>query len=394
MPTPRADGRQSDQLRPISFESGIAPHATGSVLVSFGATQVICAATIENNVPTWMKQQKVPGGWLTAEYSMLPYSTHDRKPREISKGKPDGRNIEIQRLIGRSLRAVLDLQKLGPNTLWIDCDVLQADGGTRTASITGAYLAARLAVQKLLGAGLLHDDLLTVAGADLSAYAATPRLTDDKLDWAPSPVESRDDTILRPAAAPFAADGGMRLLTGNLGRAIIKTSAVAEDYLTIEAPVRIFTDQESVQAAFKAGELDRDVIVVVRFQGPRANGMPELHKLTPALGVLLDRGHKVALVTDGRMSGASGKVPAAIHLSPESLNNGPIGKLRDGDVVRLCARTGELTAVVDPADWAARAPASAPTLSAGTGRELFAFMRAGADNAEHGASAMLAAAGL
>ncbi len=249
-------------------------------------------------------------------------------------------------------------------------------------------------IRELLGAGLLHDDLLTVAGADLSAYAATPRLTDDKLDWAPSPVESRDDTILRPAAAPFAADGGMRLLTGNLGRAIIKTSAVAEDYLTVEAPVRIFTDQESVQAAFKAGELDRDVIVVVRFQGPRANGMPELHKLTPALGVLLDRGHKVALVTDGRMSGASGKVPAAIHLSPESLNNGPIGKLRDGDVVRLCARTGELTAVVDPADWAARAPASAPTLSAGTGRELFAFMRAGADNAEHGASAMLAAAGL
>ncbi len=169
MPTPRADGRQSDQLRPISFESGIAPHATGSVLVSFGATQVICAATIENNVPTWMKQQKVPGGWLTAEYSMLPYSTHDRKPREISKGKPDGRNIEIQRLIGRSLRAVLDLQKLGPNTLWIDCDVLQADGGTRTASITGAYLAARLAVQKLLDAKKISENPLVDSVAAVSA---------------------------------------------------------------------------------------------------------------------------------------------------------------------------------------------------------------------------------
>jgi len=169
MPSARNDGRKSDQLRPIAFEVGIAPHATGSVLVSFGRTRVICAATIENNVPTWMKQQKVPGGWLTAEYSMLPYSTHDRKQREISKGKPDGRNIEIQRLIGRSLRAVLDLQKLGQNTLWIDCDVLQADGGTRTASITGAYLAARLAVQSLLDAKKITENPLTDSVAAVSA---------------------------------------------------------------------------------------------------------------------------------------------------------------------------------------------------------------------------------
>ncbi len=165
----RVDGRRPDQLRPISFEANIAPHATGSVLVSFGLTRVICAATIENNVPTWMKQQRVPGGWLTAEYSMLPYSTLDRKPREISKGKPDGRNIEIQRLIGRSLRAVLDLQKLGQNTLWIDCDVLQADGGTRTASITGAYLAARLAVQKLIDAKKIPENPLTDSVAAVSA---------------------------------------------------------------------------------------------------------------------------------------------------------------------------------------------------------------------------------
>ncbi len=146
----RADGRRPDQLRAVTFEANIAPHATGSVLVSFGHTRVICAATIEPKVPTWMRQQGIRGGWLTAEYSMLPYSTHDRKQRDISKGKIDGRTVEIQRLIGRSLRAVVDLNKLGDNTLWVDCDVLQADGGTRTASITGAYLATRLAVQKLL----------------------------------------------------------------------------------------------------------------------------------------------------------------------------------------------------------------------------------------------------
>src|SRR4051794_9577975 len=167
-PALRADGRQPDQLRNVTFESNIAPYATGSVLVSFGLTRVICAATIEPNVPTWMKQQKVPGGWLTAEYSMLPYSTLDRKPRDISKGRIDGRTVEIQRLIGRSLRAVLDLQKLGEHTLWIDCDVLQADGGTRTAAITGAYLAARLAIQKLLDAKRITENPLTDSAAAVS----------------------------------------------------------------------------------------------------------------------------------------------------------------------------------------------------------------------------------
>lgn len=157
-PTTRADGRRPDQLRPISFTADIAPYATGSVLVSFGLTRVICAATIEPKVPAWMRQQGVKGGWLTAEYSMLPYSTLERKPREVSKGKQEGRTVEIQRLIGRSLRAVVDLQKLGDNTLWIDCDVLQADGGTRTASITGAYLATRLAVQKLLDTRKLAEN--------------------------------------------------------------------------------------------------------------------------------------------------------------------------------------------------------------------------------------------
>ncbi len=165
---PRSDSRLPGQLRPITLEPNIAPHASGSVLIGFGQTRVICAATIEPKVPSWMKQQGVAGGWLTAEYSMLPYSTLDRKPRDITKGKIDGRAVEIQRLIGRSLRAVIDLQKLGEHTLWIDCDVLQADGGTRTAAITGAYLAARLAVQKLLDNKRISENPLTDSVAGVS----------------------------------------------------------------------------------------------------------------------------------------------------------------------------------------------------------------------------------
>jgi len=168
MPVTRSDNRLHDQLRSITIEPNIAPYASGSVLIGFGNTRVICAATVEAKVPSWMKQQGVKGGWLTAEYSMLPYSTLDRKPRDIAKGKIDGRTVEIQRLIGRSLRAVLDLQKLGEHTLWIDCDVLQADGGTRTASITGAYLAARLAIQKLLDAKRIAENPLTDSVAAIS----------------------------------------------------------------------------------------------------------------------------------------------------------------------------------------------------------------------------------
>jgi ribonuclease PH len=169
----RTDGRRADELRQVTFEANIAPYASGSVLVSFGLTRVICAATIEPKVPTWMKQQGVPGGWLTAEYSMLPYSTLERKQRDISRGKIDGRTVEIQRLIGRSLRAVVDLKKLGDNTLWVDCDVLQADGGTRTASITGAYLAARLAVQKLIDAKRIADNPIadSVAAVSVGLHA-------------------------------------------------------------------------------------------------------------------------------------------------------------------------------------------------------------------------------
>ena len=249
-------------------------------------------------------------------------------------------------------------------------------------------------IRELIHAGLLHRDIMTVAGNDLADYGREPMLEDDRLVWRDAPAVTADDTMLRPPSAPFSPDGGMRLVTGNLGRATFKTSAVDPARWTIEAPVRVFHDQNDALAAFKAGELDRDVIVVIRFQGPVANGMPELHKLTPPLGVLQDKGFNVALVTDGRMSGASGKVPAAIHLSPEGARGGAITKLQDGDIIRLCANTGTLSVLVDADIWAARAPAPTPARHVGTGRELFALMQAGADEAEKGGSAMLAVAGL
>jgi len=249
-------------------------------------------------------------------------------------------------------------------------------------------------IRELLKAGILHGDTLTTFGDGLGAYGKKPVLENDALAWADHADASGDDSIVRTIDAPFSDEGGFRILSGNLGRACIKVSAVERDRWTIEAPCRVFETQQAVQDAFKAGELDRDVVVVVRFQGPRANGMPELHKLTPPLGVLQNRGFRVALVTDGRMSGASGKVPAAIHLSPEALGGGPIGKLRDGDVVRLCAEEGILQALVDAAEWDARDLAAAPLPDLGSGRELFAMMRQGASEAEAGGSAMLAAAGL
>lgn len=245
-------------------------------------------------------------------------------------------------------------------------------------------------IGELLEAGLAHGDILTVGRGGFADYAKEPGLEGEELVWR-EVGPSGDETMLRRVADPFKPDGGMRLLEGNLGRACFKTSAVDESRWTVEAPCRVFEDQPSVAAAFKAGELDRDVVVVVRFQGPRANGMPELHKLTPPLGVLQDRGFKVALVTDGRMSGASGKVPAAIHCTPEALGGGPLARLRDGDVVRVCALTGELSTT---ADLAAREPIADPAADSGTGRELFGMMRRFADGAEQGASAMLATGGM
>ena len=247
-------------------------------------------------------------------------------------------------------------------------------------------------IKELIGAGLMHGDVLTsVAGQDLNAFARLPhRAQDGSVSWSDLPARSGDEAVVRTAAAPFSPTGGLKLLAGNLGRAVIKVSAVPEDRHTVEAPARIFDSQEAMQAAFKAGELERDVVVVVRFQGPQANGMPELHKLTPPLAVLQGKGFKVALVTDGRMSGASGKVPAAIHVSPEALSGGPLAKLRDGDLVRVCANSGELTALVPAAEWDRRelAQITADAVvdnGAGLGRELFAGMRRNVTSAEEGA---------
>ena len=249
-------------------------------------------------------------------------------------------------------------------------------------------------IRELLGAGLAHGDILTVYGQSLAEGAQEPALEDNALVFKPAVTASRDESILKPVSDPFQPDGGMRLLRGNLGRATMKTSAVDPAYWTIEAPAAVFTSQNDVALAFKRGELDRDVVVVVRFQGPAANGMPELHKLSSPLGVLQDKGFKVVFLTDGRMSGASGKVPSAIHCSPEAFHGGPLGKLRDGDMVRVCAHTGELNALVDAAEWDARAQAQAPPPALGTGRELFAMMRHYSDPAERGGSAMLSEAGL
>ncbi len=246
-------------------------------------------------------------------------------------------------------------------------------------------------IGELLRAGLLHDDVKTVAGEGLSAYTREPHLIGDAVEWAAGASASGEPGILRPAADPFQPTGGLQLLDGNLGRGVIKISAVKPEHRVVEAPCRIFHDQEAVKAAFKAGDLDRDVVVVVRFQGPKANGMPELHSLTPPLGVVQGRGHKVALVTDGRMSGASGKVPAAIHVSPEAVDGGPIARLKDGDVVRLDAEAGTLEVLADVAEFTARAPATADLSASheGVGRDLFGAFRSAVGAAETGAAVIV-----
>ncbi|PWV78135.1 phosphogluconate dehydratase [Halomonas sp. A11-A] len=245
-----------------------------------------------------------------------------------------------------------------------------------------------LLIRELIQAGLIHADIPTVFGTDLTAYTQEPFLEEGKLVWREGPTESLDADVLRGVAEPFAPTGGLTVLDGNLGRGVIKVSAVAEAHRLVEAPARIFEDQNELKAAFEAGELDRDLVVVVRYQGPKANGMPELHKLTPYLGVLQDRGFQVALVTDGRMSGASGKVPAAIHMTPEALDGGPLARLRDGDIVRLDANAGTLEVKVDAHAWAERERAE-PHLEhyhQGLGRELFAGLRHLASGSEQGAS--------
>jgi phosphogluconate dehydratase len=242
-------------------------------------------------------------------------------------------------------------------------------------------------VRELLAAGLLHADTATVMGSGLAAYTQEPWLNDGELTWRAAPRESLDPNVLRPLANAFSSEGGLKLLSGNLGRAVIKISAIKPEHRVLEAPARIFDDQEQVSTAFAAGELDRDVVVVVRFQGPRANGMPELHSLTPALTVLQKRGHRVALVTDGRMSGASGSVPAAIHLTPECVRGGALARVRDGDIIRLDSIEGRLEARVPAEVWQQRELAKG-NLSGndyGFGRELFSTFRSVAGDAEGGA---------
>ncbi|KVA72033.1 phosphogluconate dehydratase [Burkholderia ubonensis] len=244
-------------------------------------------------------------------------------------------------------------------------------------------------VRNLLEGGLLHEDVTTVAGRGLSHYTKEPRLIDGKLTWGDGAAESHDTKVLRPIGEPFQPDGGLRLMQGRLGRGVIKISAVAPEHRKVTASAIVFDSQEAVQEAFDRGELKRDFVAVVRFQGARANGMPELHRLTPLLGVLQDQGFHVALVTDGRMSGASGKVPAVIHVSPEALLNGPLGKVKTGDTIVIDAEAGVLDIAVDDAEWQAR-PVAQPLHQAdnevGFGRELFGVFRAAAAPAEQGAS--------
>jgi phosphogluconate dehydratase len=243
-------------------------------------------------------------------------------------------------------------------------------------------------MRELIGAGLLHEDVRTVWGTGLRGYLTEPTMgANGEIAWVEGTKKSKNEKVLAPVKKAFLPEGGIRLLTGNMGRAVIKISAVDEKHQVVEAPAMVFDSQEALREAFRAGRLNKDFVAVVRFQGPRANGMPELHKLTPTLGVLQDKGFKVALVTDGRMSGASGKVPAAIHVTPEAAEGGTLARLRDGDVIRVDAQKGTLEVLANPADLAARAPTS-PNLAAnqfGMGRELFTMFRSNAKPAEMGA---------
>jgi phosphogluconate dehydratase len=245
-----------------------------------------------------------------------------------------------------------------------------------------------LVTRALLDAGLAHPDVLTVAGPSLRAYQQEPFLEDGAVVWREGAAASLDKEVLRPVDDPFDAEGGIRLLSGNLGRAVIKTSAVKPQHRVVEAPAKVFDDQDDFLAAFQAGELTGDFVAVVRFQGPKANGMPELHSLSPTLGLLQDRGQKVALVTDGRMSGASGKTPAALHVTPEAMDGGALAYLRDGDIIRLDAEAGELFVKLDASTLKSRDPALAHPIGHGYGRELFGHMRRAVGPAEAGASVL------
>jgi phosphogluconate dehydratase len=248
-------------------------------------------------------------------------------------------------------------------------------------------------IRELLDAGLMHGDLRCVHGGDLRQQMLEPWLDGTQLRWRDPPPQSRDATVVRPASEPFDSEGGLRRLQGNLGRAVAKISAVAPEFRVITAPAKVFDTQDALLDAFGHGHLEGDFVAVIRGQGPRANGMPELHKLTPPLAVLQDRGQRIALLTDGRMSGASGKVLAAIHVSPEAADAGAIARIRDGDTLRIDAEAGTMDALVDAAEWNARTPefASLQGNRTGLGRELFALMRTQVGTAEQGACSLFVA---
>ena len=292
-----------------------------------------------------------------------------------------------------TLHMISIAQAAGIRITWEDFDELSAAVPLLTkvypngqADVNHFHAAGGMAyvIYELLNSGLLHEDVQTVAGFGLESYTQQATLQNGALSYVDGPKQSHDAEVIRTVLSPFQSNGGLKLLQGNLGKAVIKISAVDPAHHVIEAPAVVFEDQNDVKAAFESGVLDRDCIAVVRGQGPQANGMPELHKLTPFLGVLQDRGHKVALVTDGRMSGASGKVPAAIHLSPEGVAGGDIGKIQNGDILRLDAHTGELTWMVDAQTAAQRVNVCQLEKTQGMGRELFSVQRATALPAELG----------
>lgn len=327
-----------------------------------GGTQMLCDVVAEKNIVNALVALLVTGGSTN-------HTIH-----WVAIARAAGIIIDWEDYAELS-SAVPSLTRIYPNGS-ADINEFHEAGGTS------------LLIRELLNAGLLHEDVETVVGHGLERYTQAPKLEGDKLVWNPAPAVSGDPTIIATVAEPFQPEGGLAVLNGNLGRGVIKVSAVAEEHLVVEAPAVVLNDQDELAGAFEAGRLDKDCVVVVRFQGPVANGMPELHKLTPYLGVLQDRGFKVALVTDGRMSGASGKVPAAIHVYPEAAKGGILARVQDGDIIRVDARHGELSVKLSDQELAAR-EAVKVDLSAersGYGREMFGWMRRAASSPEEGAS--------
>ena len=325
-------------------------------------------------------------------------------PDKILTGKAFENALRVLLAIGGSTNGIVHLTAMA-GRLGIEIDMAQLDAmGAETPVLLDLkpsgqhymedfHAAGGMAflIDQLLGAGLLHADVQTIFGTGLDGYAQIPHLDDaGALHWKPVSKQSGNRGVLRGIDEPFRADGGLRMLEGNLGRAVIKVSSVPDDRLLIEAPAIVFDDQDEVAGAFKRGELNRDFVAVVRFQGPRANGMPELHKLTPTLALLQDRGHRIALLTDGRMSGASGRVPAAIHVTPEAVGGGNIAKIRDGDMIRLDAANGRLDVLLEASELDARLPHTADLSRehSGMGRELFDLFRQAAASADLGAGVL------